>query len=105
MESAALSSNHDLSRNLDPQDPEKHTTPHDLSTSSTPPELEKDSASDKQSDGDSLSQQLSRQLSHRISRIATSDYPTGFRLSMIVVALVLSIFLVSLDMVSFSPYL
>jgi hypothetical protein len=105
MESAALSSNHDLSRNLDLQDPEKDTTPHDLSTNSTPPELEKDSASDKKSDGDSLSQQLSRQLSHRISRIATSDYPTGFRLAMIVVALVLSIFLVSLDMVSFSTYL
>jgi hypothetical protein len=101
MESSTPSSSHDLSRNLDPQDPEKDTTPHDLSTSSTPPELEKESASDKQGDGDSLSQQLSRQLSHNISRIATSDYPTGFRLAMIVVALVLSIFLVSLDMVSF----
>lgn len=35
-----------------------------------------------------------------LSKIDASDYPTGFRLMMIVVALILSIFLVSLDMVS-----
>ncbi len=33
-----------------------------------------------------------------LSRIATADYPHGFKLAFIVVALVLSIFLVSLDM-------
>ena len=37
-------------------------------------------------------------LTRELSRIGTSDYPSAFPLAMIVVALVLSIFLVALDM-------
>ncbi|KAF7504215.1 hypothetical protein GJ744_002588 [Endocarpon pusillum] len=74
---------------------EKDLSSHD---SSTPSDAEKDSASAKQHDGNSPSQQVSRELSHQLSRIATSDYPTGLRLAMIVVALVLAIFLMAIDM-------
>lgn len=91
-------------------------TPNDLSNSHPPAALEKDLASQRspldtpslqeekdvasaeQDGGHSLSKQLSKQLSHQLSRIATSDYPSGFRLAMIVLALVMSIFLVALDM-------
>jgi MFS transporter, DHA2 family, glioxin efflux transporter len=70
----------------------------ELSKVPTPPEDEKGSMNSHQHDGESLSQQISRRLSNQVSRIATSDYPAGFRLGMIVVALILSIFLVALDM-------
>ena len=42
--------------------------------------------------------QHANELQHQLSRIDTSDYPTGLRLAMVVIALVLSIFLVALDM-------
>ncbi len=79
---------------------EKELTTQNSSSVPTPLDAEKDSASTKQHDASSLSHQVSRQLSNQLSRIETSDYPTGIRLAMIVVALVLTIFLVSLDMVS-----
>jgi MFS transporter, DHA2 family, glioxin efflux transporter len=78
---------------------EKVSPVHDLPTATKPSDAEKkDSESAHQHDGGRLSQQVSRQVSRQLSRIATSDYPVGFRLAMVVVALVLSIFLVSLDM-------
>lgn len=98
--SPALDSKQYPTKSLAPSDQEKDPASNDLSESRTPSDPEKDSASAKRPDGHSLSQQLSRQLSHQLSRIATSDYPTGLRLAAIVVALVLSIFLVALDMVS-----
>jgi MFS transporter, DHA2 family, glioxin efflux transporter len=81
-----------------PPHPEMDFSKNDASKISTPQDLEKDSAPAQQRDGGSLSQQLSGQLSRQLSRIATSDYPRGLRLAMIVVALVLTIFLVALDM-------
>jgi len=111
LQSSVMGSENDPSRTPAPTDPEKHDfarlptlsdpekdSRRDLSESTTPPDLEKDSESAKQNDGGSLSQQISRQISRQLSRIATSDYPAGLRLAMIVVALVLSIFLVALDM-------
>lgn len=83
-----------------PSEVEKDLSSHNSSNISTPSNAEKDSASVKQHDDNSLSQQVSRELSHQLSRIATSDYPTGLRFAMIVVALVLTIFLMALDMVS-----
>lgn len=70
----------------------------DLSGTCSSHEVEKDTTSTHQHDGHSLSQQVSRRLSHQLSRIATMDYPAGLRLTVIVVALVLSMFLVALDM-------
>lgn len=78
---------------------EKVSPLHDSPRAPTPSDAEKkDSESAHQHDGGRLSQQVSRQFSRQLSRIATSDYPAGFRLAMVVLALILSIFLVSLDM-------
>jgi hypothetical protein len=78
---------------------EKASPLHNQPRAPTPSDAEKkNSESFHQHDGGRLSQQVSRQFSRQISRIATSDYPAGFRLAMVVLALVLSIFLVSLDM-------
>jgi MFS transporter, DHA2 family, glioxin efflux transporter len=95
--SSGSGSEHDLSKIHTPQNPEKNST-LDLSRIPTPADPEKDSASAKQHDGESLSHQVSRQVSRPLSRIATADYPAGFRLAMIVIALILSMFLVALDM-------
>lgn len=83
-----------------PSDPEKATPlPDTLPTDASPSDEEKkDLATVKDNDDSSMSPPLSRQLSPQLSRIATADFPTGFRLAMIVLALVLSIFLVALDM-------
>ena len=83
-----------------PPEVEKDVSSHDSSSIPTPSDAEKDSAYAKQHVDSSLSQDVSRDLSHQLSRIATSDYPTGLRLAMIVVALVLTIFLMAIDMVS-----
>lgn len=103
---SALSSKRDQSTISSSSDPEE-----DLVSDSLPKgpllvdEEKKEIRSVKDNDGSPFSQRDSAQLSHQLSRIASSDYPTGVRLGMIVLALVLSIFLVSLDMVShLSPF-
>lgn len=77
-----------------------HQSPglHNQSKTSTPPDLEKDLEPTKEHDVNTLSHEISGQISNQLSRIATSEYPTGFRLGMIVLALLLSVFLVALDM-------
>lgn len=98
---SALSSKHDQSTIPSSSDPEKNLGSDGIPKGLLPPnEEKKEVVSVKDNDGSPLSQQGSAQLSHQLSRIATTDYPTGLRLGMIVLALVLSIFLVSLDMVS-----
>lgn len=76
-------------------DPEKHRAAAGLSDGSTRApstdlELEKRDGGETDTETvDALAQQQ-----------VEEEYPTGFRLAMIVVALILSVFLVSLDMVS-----
>lgn len=96
--STPSSKTHPLSKIPTVDDAEKSSASTSQDDIPIPPGPEKDAASVRQQDGTSLSPQLSHQVSRPLSRIATSDYPTGLRLTMIVVALVLSIFLVSLDM-------
>lgn len=68
------------------------------STPPTPFEAAKAARSASGNEDNRNSQRLSQQLSRQLSRVATSDYPTGLRLGMIVVALILTMFLVALDM-------
>ena len=97
--SSASSPQHDLAKAPTTSGLEKDTASNqDLSGTLTPYDAEKDPSSAHEHDGQSLSQQVSRRLSHQLSRIATSDYPAGLRLAMIVIALVMSMFLVALDM-------
>jgi Major Facilitator Superfamily len=96
---SALGSEQHSSGSSTPPYLEKVSPSHNSSRAPAPADAEKvDSSSTHQHDGGRLSQQASRQLSRQLSRIATSDYPEGLRLAMIVLALVLSMFLVALDM-------
>ena len=70
--------------------PPTHTSIHDQAPGNTTTTTEKDV------DGEPATHQLTQMSS--LSRIPTSDYPKSFKLFAIVIALVLSIFLVSLDM-------
>jgi hypothetical protein len=97
--SSSLTPKPDTSQSSTPSGQENDSASNQkLSQTPTLHDAEKDSAPGHQDDGSSLSQRLSRDLSRQLSRIATSDYAAGMRLAMIVVALVLSIFLVALDM-------
>ena len=82
--SAASSSSSQLS-----VEKEKHNCPSGLGDDSHP-------AANETKPEESSAEDLDRM--ETLSRIATSDYPHAFKLTFIVVALVLSMFLVALDM-------
>ncbi|RMZ81570.1 hypothetical protein DV737_g2448, partial [Chaetothyriales sp. CBS 132003] len=80
------------------QQPSQASSVSDLSKTPVPEAVSEKRAIEDEKPANDEPQEAVDELTRELSRIGTSDYPLAFPLAMIVIALVLSIFLVALDM-------